>query len=218
MHASHSTQSRCGCSFRAQVERQGYVCSISSPSTGLILDFCTCLDETTRVYRYRRSDREARDALGTLQRIGSRLEWDHTKDGHPFRVLRDLQEPSCGSSDREDKLGRNLPWSVCFPLFLRDSAPHFYIWTRRTAGLGAGTTEAVLVVTPMEVVKIRLQAQSHSLADPLEVPKYRNAAHAVYRIVSEEGVSTLYRGVSLTALRQSTNQGEPHATFEMGLY
>ena len=59
----------------------------------------------------------------------------------------------------------------------------------------------------MEVVKIRLQAQSHSLADPMEIPRYRNAAHAVYTIVREEGLSTLYRGVSLTALRQATNQG-----------
>lgn len=75
------------------------------------------------------------------------------------------------------------------------------------AGLGAGVTEAVAVVTPMEVVKIRLQAQQHSLADPLEIPRYRNAAHAVYTIVREEGVSALYRGVSLTALRQATNQG-----------
>lgn len=41
------------------------------------------------------------------------------------------------------------------------------------AGLLAGATEAVLVVSPMEVVKIRLQAQQHSLADPLDVPKYR---------------------------------------------
>ena len=75
------------------------------------------------------------------------------------------------------------------------------------AGLGAGTTEAVVVVTPMEVVKIRLQAQQHSLADPLEVPRYRNAGHAVYTIVHEEGVSALYRGISLTAIRQATNQG-----------
>jgi solute carrier family 25 citrate transporter 1 len=60
----------------------------------------------------------------------------------------------------------------------------------------------------MEVVKIRLQAQQHSLADPLEVPRYRNAGHAVYTIVREEGLATLYRGVSLTALRQATNQGE----------
>jgi solute carrier family 25 citrate transporter 1 len=64
-------------------------------------------------------------------------------------------------------------------------------------------------VTPMEVVKIRLQAQQHSLADPLEVPRYRNAGHAVYTIIREEGFSALYRGVSLTALRQATNQGTP---------
>nr|QKY59833.1 mitochondrial tricarboxylate/dicarboxylate carrier proteins [Aureobasidium melanogenum] len=74
------------------------------------------------------------------------------------------------------------------------------------AGLLAGVTEAVAVVTPMEVVKIRLQAQHHSMADPLDVPKYRNAAHALYTVVKEEGVGALYRGVSLTALRQGTNQ------------
>jgi hypothetical protein len=59
----------------------------------------------------------------------------------------------------------------------------------------------------MEVVKIRLQAQQHSLADPMDTPRYRNAGHAVYTIVREEGVATLYRGVTLTALRQATNQG-----------
>lgn len=74
------------------------------------------------------------------------------------------------------------------------------------AGLGAGVTEAVAVVCPMEVVKIRLQAQVHSMTDPLDIPKYRNAAHALYVILREEGPRTLYRGVALTALRQSTNQ------------
>jgi Mitochondrial carrier protein len=60
----------------------------------------------------------------------------------------------------------------------------------------------VAVVTPMEVIKIRLQAQHHSMADPLDIPKYRNAAHALYTVLKEEGVGALYRGVSLTALRQ----------------
>ncbi|KAI0352056.1 mitochondrial carrier [Trametes cingulata] len=82
------------------------------------------------------------------------------------------------------------------------------------AGLGAGVTEAVLVVTPMEVVKIRLQAQQHSLADPLEVPRYRNAGHAAYAIVREEGFSALYRGVTLTALRQATNQGANFTAYQ----
>jgi len=75
------------------------------------------------------------------------------------------------------------------------------------AGLAAGVTEAVAVVTPMEVVKIRLQAQYHSMADPLDIPKYRNAAHCAYSVVKEEGIGALYRGISLTALRQGTNQG-----------
>lgn len=78
--------------------------------------------------------------------------------------------------------------------------------TNDVAGLGAGITEAVAVVTPMEVVKIRLQAQRHSMADPQDIPKYRNAAHAAYTIVKEEGIATLYKGVTLTALRQATNQ------------
>ncbi|KAJ6631431.1 mitochondrial carrier domain-containing protein [Mycena sp. CBHHK59/15] len=82
------------------------------------------------------------------------------------------------------------------------------------AGLGAGTTEAIVVVTPMEVVKIRLQAQMHSLADPLDTPRYRNAGHAVYTIVREEGVAALYRGVSLTALRQATNQGANFTAYQ----
>jgi solute carrier family 25 citrate transporter 1 len=62
----------------------------------------------------------------------------------------------------------------------------------------------------MEVVKIRLQAQVHSMTDPLDIPKYRNAAHALFLILREEGPRTLYRGVALTALRQSTNQGSSH--------
>jgi len=82
------------------------------------------------------------------------------------------------------------------------------------AGLGAGTTEAILVVNPMEVVKIRLQAQMHSLADPLETPQYRNAGHAVYKIVREEGFSVLYRGVTLTAFRQATNQGANFTAYQ----
>ncbi|ORZ34054.1 mitochondrial carrier domain-containing protein [Catenaria anguillulae PL171] len=75
------------------------------------------------------------------------------------------------------------------------------------AGLGAGITEAVIVVTPMEVVKIRLQAQRHSLSDPLDVPKYRNPAQAAYTIVKEEGFATLWKGATNSNL----------ATLDLGL-
>ena len=40
------------------------------------------------------------------------------------------------------------------------------------------------------------------MADPMDIPKYRNAPHAAYTIVKEEGVRALYKGVTLTALRQ----------------
>jgi solute carrier family 25 (mitochondrial citrate transporter), member 1 len=64
----------------------------------------------------------------------------------------------------------------------------------------------VAVITPMEVIKIRLQAQQHSMSDPTDVPKCRNAGHALFTVVREEGFGALYRGVSLTALSQGTNQ------------
>eukprot|EP00835_Amoeboradix_gromovi_P007126 NODE_1077_length_1406_cov_0.174445.p1 type:complete len:277 gc:universal NODE_1077_length_1406_cov_0.174445:301-1131(+) len=79
-------------------------------------------------------------------------------------------------------------------------------WHIFVAGLGAGVTESILVVNPMEVIKIRLQAQRHSLSDPMDIPKYRNAAHCAYTIAKEEGFSAFYKGVSLTCLRQATNQ------------
>ncbi|KDQ55027.1 hypothetical protein JAAARDRAFT_37562 [Jaapia argillacea MUCL 33604] len=82
------------------------------------------------------------------------------------------------------------------------------------AGLGAGVTEAALIVTPMEVVRIRLQAQHHSLSGPLEVLRYRSAPHTAYTVVREEGLSALYRGVGLTALRQATNQGTSFTVYQ----
>ncbi|CCF59126.1 hypothetical protein KAFR_0G00930 [Kazachstania africana CBS 2517] len=76
------------------------------------------------------------------------------------------------------------------------------------AGLLAGVTEAVMVVNPMEVVKIRLQSQHLTTTTTKSITaKYKNAIHAAYTIVKEEGPRALYRGVSLTAARQATNQG-----------
>ncbi|KAI8905092.1 mitochondrial carrier domain-containing protein [Gorgonomyces haynaldii] len=82
------------------------------------------------------------------------------------------------------------------------------------AGLGAGATESVLVVTPMDVIKIRLQSQRHSMTDPMDIPKYRNAAHAAYVMIKEEGVGSLYKGVTLTILRQGTNQAANFTVYQ----
>eukprot|EP00298_Acanthocystis_sp_HF-20_P017008 c21649_g2_i3.p2 GENE.c21649_g2_i3~~c21649_g2_i3.p2 ORF type:complete len:226 (+),score=116.32 c21649_g2_i3:129-806(+) len=76
------------------------------------------------------------------------------------------------------------------------------------AGLGSGVTEAILVVTPFEVCKIRLQGQYHSLSDPSEIGprKYRNVIQTAYTVAREEGVQALWKGVGPTVMRQGINQ------------
>jgi len=77
-----------------------------------------------------------------------------------------------------------------------------------TAGLLSGLTEAILVVTPAEVCKIRMQSQYHSMVDPTQMQhrKYRNVFQTAYTIVREEGFGALYKGVVPTMLRQGCNQ------------
>jgi solute carrier family 25 citrate transporter 1 len=77
-----------------------------------------------------------------------------------------------------------------------------------TAGLLSGLTEAILVVTPAEVCKIRMQSQYHSMIDPSQMQhrKYTNVLQTAVTIVREEGLSALYKGVVPTMLRQGCNQ------------
>jgi Mitochondrial carrier protein len=65
------------------------------------------------------------------------------------------------------------------------------------AGLASGLTEAILVVTPAEVCKIRMQSQFHSLMDPAQMQhrKYKNVFQTGVVIVREEGIGALYKGV-----------------------
>lgn len=76
------------------------------------------------------------------------------------------------------------------------------------AGLGSGVTEAVLVVTPAEVCKIRMQAQFHSMLDPEQMVrrKYHNVLQTAAVVVREEGIGALYKGLLPTTLRQGCNQ------------
>lgn len=114
-----------------------------------------------------------------------------------------VQATAGGQGDRRSEwTGNILRYGFLFHLGRSSTGPYII----DIAGLAAGVTEAVAVVTPMEVIKIRLQAQHHSMSDPLDIPKYRNAGHALYTVIKEEGVGAIYRGVSLTALRQGTNQ------------
>jgi hypothetical protein len=77
-----------------------------------------------------------------------------------------------------------------------------------TAGLLSGLTEAIMIVTPAEVCKIRMQGQYHSMMDPTQRlhRKYTNVFQTAVTITREEGVGALYKGLVPTMLRQGCNQ------------
>lgn len=86
-----------------------------------------------------------------------------------------------------------------------------------SAGLAAGVTEAVFIVNPMEVVKIRLQGQrlGPGVGGTAALAGYNNALHAAGSIAWREGIGALYQGVVLTALRQGTNQAANFTVYTM---
>lgn len=69
------------------------------------------------------------------------------------------------------------------------------------AGLGAGITEAVLIVTPFEVVKTRLQQQRGTTN-----LKYTGPMQCARTIAHSEGIGALWKGVAPTMARQGLNQ------------
>lgn len=71
------------------------------------------------------------------------------------------------------------------------------------AGLMAGVTEAVLIVTPFEVIKTRLQTQTGLDVTKL---KYHGPIHCAKTVVKEEGITALWKGNTPTMVRQGWNQ------------
>ncbi|KAG7666698.1 hypothetical protein KSW81_000471 [Nannochloris sp. 'desiccata'] len=74
---------------------------------------------------------------------------------------------------------------------------------RLTAGLGAGVSEALLIVTPFEVVKTRLQQQR---GVDKALLKYRGPVHTALTVVKEEGLRAMWSGGTATTIRQGSNQ------------
>jgi solute carrier family 25 citrate transporter 1 len=80
---------------------------------------------------------------------------------------------------------------------------------RMGAGFLAGCTEAFLIVTPCEVVKIRLQQQGGAAApaDAAAAARlYKGPVHCGATIVREEGFRGLWSGATPTVMRNGTNQ------------
>ncbi|KAM8976032.1 tricarboxylate transport protein, mitochondrial-like [Pelodytes ibericus] len=68
-------------------------------------------------------------------------------------------------------------------------------------GLGAGVAEAVLIVCPMETIKVKFIHDQGSSA-----PKYRGFYHGVREIIREQGLRGTYQGLTATILKQGSNQ------------
>jgi len=69
------------------------------------------------------------------------------------------------------------------------------------AGFVGGFTEAVLVTTVQETMKVRL---IHDRLSPN--PRFRNTFHGVSTIVKEQGLTGIYKGLLPTILKQGSNQ------------
>lgn len=68
-----------------------------------------------------------------------------------------------------------------------------------TAGLMAGCLESVLIVTPFEVVKTRMQKE-------IGVGQFKGPIDCARKVVAREGITALWKGNVPTMVRQGSNQ------------
>jgi len=83
---------------------------------------------------------------------------------------------------------------------LKDDKGKLSVSGNAISGACAGASEAILAVTPMETIKTRV-ADAQRKGTP-----YKGSLDATMRIVKNEGLLGIYRGVVPTILKQSTNQ------------
>lgn len=72
---------------------------------------------------------------------------------------------------------------------------------RMLCGLGAGVSEAILAVTPMETVKVKFINDQRSAH-----PKFRGFFHGVRSIIRDQGIRGTYQGLTATIMKQGSNQ------------
>ncbi|GLT66173.1 hypothetical protein SLA2020_385570 [Shorea laevis] len=97
------------------------------------------------------------------------------------------------------RMGSNAVFQAAF----KDANGQLSNRGRLLSGFGAGVLEALVIVTPFEVVKIRLQQQKGLSPDLL---KYKGPIHCARMITREEGLLGLWAGAAPTVMRNGTNQ------------
>ncbi|XP_043846451.1 tricarboxylate transport protein, mitochondrial-like [Dromiciops gliroides] len=68
-------------------------------------------------------------------------------------------------------------------------------------GLGAGATEAIVIVCPLETIKVKfIHNQTSGNA------RYQGFIHGIREIVREQGLQGIYQGLTATIVKQGSNQ------------
>ncbi|KAF0987706.1 hypothetical protein HZS_168 [Henneguya salminicola] len=78
-----------------------------------------------------------------------------------------------------------------------------------SCGLIAGICEAVLIVCPMETIKVIMINDQLSLNS-----KYKKFFSGVYTIVKEQGIKGVYKGIVPTVIKQGSNQAVRFFVFD----
>ncbi|VDM75525.1 unnamed protein product [Strongylus vulgaris] len=84
---------------------------------------------------------------------------------------------------------------------VKDDRGNLTPFQRLFCGLGAGLSEAVFAVTPMETVKVKF---IHDQAQ--EKPRFRGFIHGISCIIKDDGIGGIYKGVTATMVKQGSNQ------------
>lgn len=82
-------------------------------------------------------------------------------------------------------------------------------WLNLIAGLYAGATESILVVTPGEALKTRVIHDSASAGNLSKLSVPRPISH----IIRQEGILSLWRGLNPVVCKQGTNSAVRFTTF-----
>ncbi|XP_059935206.1 LOW QUALITY PROTEIN: tricarboxylate transport protein, mitochondrial-like [Mesoplodon densirostris] len=85
--------------------------------------------------------------------------------------------------------------------YMRDAQGRLGSTRGLRCSLGAGVADAVVVVCPMETIKMKF---IHDQTSPS--PKYRGFFHGVREIVWKQGLKGTYQGLVATVLKQGSNQ------------
>jgi len=77
------------------------------------------------------------------------------------------------------------------------------------AGLGAGTCEAIIAVTPSETIKTKM-VQDARRPDP----QYKGLIHGTGQIIKNEGITGVYRGLFPVIMKQGTNSAVRFTSYQ----